>query len=269
MTPPDQAGAGSAAASSREARPLRTAGAPSVPSFLSAKDLARGDKLFFGPARAVRRALGALAVTAVAALIAAAVARAFGYAVPADALVIAGMAAVALSVIWFFAALLRAHPARVCFMRANAKHGAGRFTRELRPYGHVIGCRTGKQPAKSHNVASTLRGRTMLNLRALFSDHETLALDGSADVAALLAGCSDALIVDLSDGAPENWSAIQPEAARCVFVSAWGQHERAEAAFAALGLPGQCFFYAPDGEIQRRSQFRAAMLAAMRAAHPA
>jgi hypothetical protein len=83
----------------------------------------------------------------------------------------------------------------------------------------------------------------------------------------LLADSSDALIVDLSNGAPDDWSVIQPQAARCVFVSAWGRYEQAEAAFASLGLPGQCFFYAPDGEIQRRGLFRAALLAAMRAAH--
>jgi hypothetical protein len=52
-----------------------------------------------------------------------------------------------------------------------------------------------------------------------------------------------------------------------VFVSLWGKTEEAQAALSRLGFANSCFHYAPDGEIQRRAEFRAAVLAAMRATH--
>src|SRR5262249_12026174 len=99
--------------------------------------------------------------------------------------------------------------------------------------------------------------------------HETLVVGGSPELAALLASSSDALIVDLSDGLPADWSTLQAAVSRCVFVSAWGQHEAAEAAFASLGVAGPMLCLSPGWEMQRRGQFRAAVLNAMRAAHPA
>ena len=243
--------------------------APAVPGFISAKDLARGDQLFFGRTRALRRGLATLAALALVTLLGALGAAAFGLTIPSE--LVAGAVSIALSfsALWFFASLLRRHPARVGYLGARLSHGADRFMRELRPYGHVI---TQSFPARAaapdaRGVASALGNRLMLNLRALCSDQQTLTLAPGPWVTTLLACSSDALIVDLSNGARQDWHLLQPEARRCVFVSAWGQHAQAEAAFASLDLPGQCFFYAPDGEIQRRGQFRAAMLAAMRAAH--
>lgn len=83
---------------------------------------------------------------------------------------------------------------------------------------------------------------------------------------------SDAIVVDLSDGG--SWAlaaCIQAEgaASRCVFVALWGRLEEAEAALRAAGLSQRVFPYAPDGEMQRRPLFRAAMLEAMRATHAA
>ncbi|HVT55104.1 MAG TPA: hypothetical protein VHD34_03520, partial [Xanthobacteraceae bacterium] len=159
--------------------------------------------------------------------------------------------------------------ARVSYMRANATHGGAHFARELRPFGHVVVCRTsgGGRAASAEAITGALGNRIAMNLRALCADREVRTLNAASDATPALMEASDAVIVDLSDGAPADWDAIKPEARRCVFVAAWGVHEQAEATFAALGVPGQCFFYAPDGEIQRRSQFRAAVLAAMRAAH--
>lgn len=239
----------------------------SVPGFISAKDLARGDGLFFGAGRAVRRGLGALVVLAVLALLGAGAAAALHIGVARELVPAAAVAALGFGVLWFFASLLRLHPARVCYVRARANHGARRFTRELRPYGHVIVYRAGGRAGDARHVASSLHNRLALNLRALCSDQQTLTLSAAPEVTQLLARSSDALIIDLSNGRPADWDMIQGEAARCVFVSAWGAHAQAETAFAGLGVPGQCFFYAPDGEIQRRGQFRTAMLVAMRAAH--
>jgi len=52
-----------------------------------------------------------------------------------------------------------------------------------------------------------------------------------------------------------------------VFVALWGKLEEAEAALRERGISAVVHHYAPDGEIQRRPAFRAAMLAAMRATH--
>jgi hypothetical protein len=54
---------------------------------------------------------------------------------------------------------------------------------------------------------------------------------------------------------------------RAVIVADWSNLEAAEAALQDWIANAPCFAYAPDGEIQRRGLFRAAMLAAMRAAH--
>ena len=260
MTPPDQAGMGSGAqAMAREA--------PSLPSFVTAKDLAQGERLFFGPGRAVRRGLAAIAVLATLMLFGAVAGAAFGASVSRDIIVSAAVAAIACGALWFLASVFRMHPARLCYVRADAREGARHFTRELRPYGHVIVYRAQGRAGDAQRVASSLRNRVALNLRALFSDHQTMTLSAEPSLTRLLAGASDALIVDLSNRAPEDWALMRPYASRCVFVSAWPLHEQADATLASLGLPGQCFFYAPDGEIQRRGQFRAALLAAMRAAH--
>ncbi|HVV32285.1 MAG TPA: hypothetical protein VHC73_03565 [Vitreimonas sp.] len=171
--------------------------------------------------------------------------------------------------LWLLTSIFGPHAARVSYMRANATHGGARFTRELRPFGHAVVYRTsgGGRAASPAEIAGALSNRVAMNLRALCADREVMTLKAASDATPALMQASDAVIVDLSDGAPADWNAIKPETRRCVFVAAWGVHEQAEATFAALGVPGQCFFYAPDGEIQRRGQFRAAVLAAMRAAH--
>jgi hypothetical protein len=232
--------------------------------------LARGDKLFFGAGRTLRRSLGVLAGVAALALVGAIAAPALGVNVAPKIVLDVAAAASAFAALWFLASLFRLHPARLCLLRSNVQYGGDRFTHDLRPYGHVIVYRDRDAKAPTaRSVTSRLRNLLALNLRAMFCDRQTLTLDAARELTPLLAQAGDALIIDLSIGAPRDWDLLQPQASRCVFVSAWGQHEKAEAAFAALGLPGQCFFYAPDGEIQRRGLFRAALLEAMRRAHGA
>ena len=157
---------------------------------------------------------------------------------------------------------------------------ARRFVgRELRGYGHVITIAAGAAPGAVRSaggyraVAARLRHRSVFNLRMALSDGEGLAL--SADDAwrplllDLLARSSDAVLVDISDMPSWAWSALEGRGlmARAVFVADWSKLDAAEAALRDLGLSAPCFAYAPDGEIQRRGLFRAAMLKAMRAAH--
>jgi len=243
-------------------------GAPA--SFISAKDLVQGDKLFFGAGRMLRRGLATLSLLAGLGLMGAIALDVAGLRLGPASMFSFGAAALAFAGFWVLASLFRLRPARVCYMRPDLPLGGARFTHDLRPYGHVIAYRTasnGAGKAKLGVVARRLSHRFALNLRNLFTDRQTLSLNAAPELTQMLAQASDVLIVDLSAGAPRDWDLIQPQAKRCVFVSAWGQYEHAEAAFAALAAHGQCFYYAPDGEIQRRGQFRAAVLAAMRAAH--
>jgi hypothetical protein len=273
---PDHSEAGRAAAAEvlKSRGVILTPWAVAAASFIDAKDLSRGEALFFGTGARFRAALGGLAVLAALALVAVS---ALAQSLPRTTVAGCVWAAFGFSVLWLAASLLRRHPARLCFVRADASNGAGRFVRELAPYGHVIGFRAGepgsvRDAASYRKAVASLRNRLLLNLRTLLTDRETLSLSAApawvAMIAQLLTRSSDAVIVDVSRGAPLAWSEIAPQASRCVFVSAWGQQQQAEAALAALGVEGPCFFYAPDGEIQRRRQFRAAILAAMRAAHP-
>ncbi|MBC7769473.1 MAG: hypothetical protein H7124_11865 [Phycisphaerales bacterium] len=110
------------------------------------------------------------------------------------------------------------------------------------------------------NLATALSAREAMPVRA--APHwRQLALQ-------LIAASSDALVVDLTDGAAI-LDDVREEArqGRCVFVTLWGRIDAAEAALAAAGFDAPIFHYAPDGEIQRRRKFRAAMLTAMRATH--
>jgi hypothetical protein len=91
-------------------------------------------------------------------------------------------------------------------------------------------------------------------------------------VARLLMDSSDVIVVDLSqvtEGTAWELDAIQQEdaLARCVFVAIWGKLEAAGASLRARGIDAPIHAYAPDGEMQRRAPFRAAMLGAMRATH--
>lgn len=126
------------------------------------------------------------------------------------------------------------------------------------------------------NLARRLRDRIGLNAQVALVSKEALLIRTSDAwwrmVVRLLLESSDALIVDLSqisEGTAWELDLIRDEGAgaRCVFVALWGKLEEAEAALAARGIAAPCFHYAPDGEIQHRRRFRAAMLAAMRATH--
>ncbi len=126
------------------------------------------------------------------------------------------------------------------------------------------------------NLARRLRDRVGLNLQIALGSKEAFLIRTSDAwwriVVRLFMDSSDAIIVDLSqvsDGTAWELDVIREEnaAARCVFVSLWGKAEEAQAALTRLGFANACFAYAPDGEMQRRGEFRAAMLAAMRATH--
>lgn len=128
------------------------------------------------------------------------------------------------------------------------------------------------------NLARRLRDRIGLNAQVALVSKEAFMVRTSDAwwrmSAKLLMDSSDAIIVDLSqitEGTTWELDAIQQEnaAARCVFVALWGKLEEAEAELRARGIDATVHHYAPDGEIQRRTSFRAAMLCAMRATHGA
>lgn len=247
-----------------------------APSFLNARDLEKGDALFFGWPRKLRAGLACVGVLA---LIAGAV-LAFGSLAASAALF--GVAFAAL-VLWISMLALRLKPARVCvvcpaFAAARAPLRRA-IAGELRPYGHVVSLASGMEGVVVRSAADyraralELGNRMGLNLVNMGTRRETLALSASDAwrplVLNLLLDSSDAIVVDLSDGGSWALAAIQAEGAidRCVFVALWGRLEAAEAALRAAGLARRCYPYAPDGEMQRRPLFRAAMLEAMRATH--
>ena len=249
-----------------------------VPSFLSARDLERGDALFFGWPRKLRVGL---AWSAVLALVGGAM-LAIGPLALSAALFGVGFAALML---WIAILALRPKPARICVVRpaltlARTPLRAA-IAHELRPYGHVVTLASGaeglvvRSAADYRARAADFGKRVGLNLINMSTRRETLALGASDQwrplVLNLLLDSSDAVVVDLSDGGSWALEAIQREgvAARCVFVALWGKLEEADAALRAAGLSQRCFPYAPDGEMQRRPAFRAAMLTAMRATHAA
>jgi hypothetical protein len=126
------------------------------------------------------------------------------------------------------------------------------------------------------NLARRLRDRLGLNAQvALVSKEAFLVRTSDAwwqMVARLLMDSSDVIVVDLSqvtEGTAWELDAIQQEDAlgRCVFVAIWGKLEAAGASLRARGIDAPIHAYAPDGEMQRRAPFRAAMLGAMRATH--
>lgn len=126
------------------------------------------------------------------------------------------------------------------------------------------------------NLARRLRDRIGLNAQVALVSKEAFMVRTSDAwwrmTAQLLMESSDAILVDLSHvtaGTAWELDVIQQENAisRCVFVALWGKLEEAEATLRARGIDAAVHHYAPDGEIQRRPAFRAAMLAAMRATH--
>jgi hypothetical protein len=126
------------------------------------------------------------------------------------------------------------------------------------------------------NLARRLRDRIGLNIQVAMTSKEAFLVRTSDAwwqmVVRLFMNSSDAIVVDVSqvtEGTAWELDAIAAEgaASRCVFVSLWGKAEAARAELARRGIANACFHYAPDGEMQNRAQFRAAMLAAMRATH--
>jgi len=128
------------------------------------------------------------------------------------------------------------------------------------------------------NLARRLRDRMGLNLQVAMVRKEAFLVRTSDAwwkmVVRLLMDSCDAIVVDLSQvtaGTAWELDVIVEEGAagRCVFVALWGRLEDAEAALAARGIDAVVHHYAPDGELQRRRPFRAAMLQAMRITHGA
>jgi len=126
------------------------------------------------------------------------------------------------------------------------------------------------------NLAQRLRDRIGLNVQTALVSKEAFMVRTSDAwwrmVVQLFMDSSDAIVVDLSQvtqGTAWELDVIATERAapRCVFVALWGKLEEAEAALRERGINAAVHHYAPDGEIQRRGVFRAAMLAAMRATH--
>lgn len=261
-----------------------------VPSFLSARDLERGDQVFFGFWPAVWTWLGrAFRVGVIVAVGWALVSGQYPDMSPQFDLAVFVPSFLLLllfgvMVAWALRSVLRPKPARVAFVRAAAlsDRAAREFVAgELRPYGHVASVAgsangaTVKSAADYRARALEMGNRLGLNLINMSTRRETMALSATDQwrplVLNFLMDSSDAIVVDLSDGGSWALAAIQAEgaASRCVFVALWGRLEEAEAALRAAGLSQRVFPYAPDGEMQRRPLFRAAMLKAMRATHAA
>lgn len=283
---PDHSEAARAAAAAE----LRARGAKAdpwhvtTPSFISAADLAKGDRLFFGWSRRLRALAGWLCVAALAALVSMLFLRAAGLA-PTDAMMIPLAAAmVGLFGVWLLASLLRLKPARIALLRPAQTPSTRAplrrmIARELRPYGHVVSLAAEQrggavQSANDYRArASAMGNRIGMNVSAMVLT-EAMPLSASPGwrplVLDLLARSCDALVIDLSDGVQALDETAQAGAlSRCIFISLWGRLGDAQAALQQRGIDAPCFYYAPDGEMQRRSAFRAAMLAAMRAAHRA
>lgn len=248
-----------------------------VRGFLRAEDLAHAEgTLRQWPWRAALVALARLsALAGVALWLCASFGRPPVHAVWAGA---AGAVAVAALFAWLLLVAFRTRPARLLY------HGGGEegplramIRNELRIFGNTVRMAAPDAPmvrtaADYRALARRMRSRVRLNLATALAAREALPIDAAAPwkglTLQLIANSSDALIVDLSDGtAALDDLRLEAAAGRCVFVTLWGRIDAAEAALAAAGVTSPCFFYAPDGEMQRRTQFRAAVIAAMRATH--
>lgn len=253
-----------------------------VRGYIRAEDLDRGASLFFGWGSRIRHSAAALALTSFALGIAALVLRN-----PAYAALLVGAGAFA--VVWGAAIALRRRPARIAVVRHRSAPAyvaplRRMLRRELSPFGHVVGMAPDggviapvAQARQYRRLGRKLRSRIALNLRSAISPGATLSVAATTQwrpvAQRFLIDSSDAIVVDLTEAgdAASELDAIRSAGAesRAVFVSIWGDAERAQASLRDAGLSNECFFYAPDGEMKRRSQFRAAMIGAMRAAHGA
>ena len=117
-----------------------------------------------------------------------------------------------------------------------------------------------------------MRNLIGMNISAMLAP-ETLPLsasDGWRDMTFDVAlTSSDAIVADLSQDTEQTLRLLAKSEAlsRCAFVCIWGRLDDAEAALRRHQIDATCFYYAPDGEMQRRASFRAAVLAALRVTH--
>lgn len=245
-----------------------------VESFIRARDLERGQALFFGWSRTARLWLASLARLGALAVVALIGYRAFaanGAAVATPQIAAAAAATLLFAAAWAVAVAFRRHPARVLVLGGRDIALQRMIERELRPFGHIARPDAPDGPyvrnaADYRALARRMGKRIRLNFATALSTREALPVRASEAwrplVRQLLADSSDVLIVDLSESV--DLAALE-QRERCVFVTLWGGIDAAEAALRQAGIDAPCFFYAPDGEMQRRGQFRAAMLAAIRA----
>ncbi len=263
-----------------------------VPGFLRARDLEKGERALRSQwVRGWSKGLFVLVNLPIAAVVAS---QPFAREV----------AAAAFALMLLYAALyllliaLRRRPVRVLLMRKfDQSHLSTPLNALMRDnlvdYGHVIEFSDRHLPATQlnqlnaghgavlnardyRNLALRLGNRTSLNVRAALSGKRALRVRCTQawwrTTAHLLGDSSDVLLVDLSQvatGVPWELDLVQELGAeqRCVFIALWGKLEEAEATLAARGINAVVHHYAPDGEMQRRLQFRAAMLIAARATH--
>jgi hypothetical protein len=250
-----------------------------APSYLAAKDIARGDTLFFGAGAFFR---GFLILSAIACWAAAITALFVQRSLVAPAF---GIGAAAL-IGWFLLSLLRFKPARVVVLRANDEKLYRRAFRcflgtELAGFGHVwrwAGPESAEAPERVVGDARDYRmlAHAMRHLIGLNWESATGAVRRAQPVAAapawrpltqdLMIASADAVVVDLTGaGDDAAWPLDAARAGSCVFVALWGQLEAAEATLRQAGVDADCYAYAPDGHAVQRAKFRAAMIAAMRA----
>ncbi|MBX3510829.1 MAG: hypothetical protein KF700_06475 [Hyphomonadaceae bacterium] len=252
-----------------------------VAGLLRAGDLAQGERLFFGSGRRLRVWSGVAAVFCGALLFALTGWALSSAGVDTDRAMLAAGVLILPALIWAAATALRRRSARV-FFAAPALNAATRaplkrfIRRDVRPFGHVLLHAPGGpigSAAAYRAAAASMGNKLAMNLAAARPDGVAMRLGGTPAWApftyALGAESADVLIVDLSADAGEQIERVQAYAPRSVFVALWGRVEEAEAALRAAGLAQPCFYYAPDGEMQRRGAFRAAILDAMRATHGA
>lgn len=254
---------------------------PNAPTFLRERDLARGLSLFFGLGRRVRVWSGFAAAAALTgACVAGAVAAATHGAGAEQAVLACAAAASVAGLIWFFASLLRARPARLWVLRpprgaATDAPLARMVARELRPFGHVVTLARAAEAGAVRTAAdfrarvAALANRIGMNAAAMLA-RDAMSLSATQAWRGVLldlaATSSDAVVVDLSVDGDEIVHAMAERGAlaRCVFVSIWGGLAAAETVLQTRGIAAPCFYYAPDGEMQRRDAFRAAILSAVR-----
>lgn len=251
----------------------------SVRGFVRAQDLVDPRRTFFG--WSWRRRVWAMSLTRLAALALIAVLASVGLDGPSIdppvALALAGALAFGFAW-WLVIVAFRQRPARVLYHGAGEESPLRAMIRdELRVFGNVVRMAAPDAPivraaGDYRALARRMRSRVRLNLATALSSREALPVAATPQwrglTLQLIAGSSDAILVDLSDGAaPLDDLREEAQAGRCVFVTLWGRIEAAEASLAAAGIDAPCFFYAPDGEMQRRGRFRDAVIAAMRATH--